>query len=172
MALAALAMALVCSPFAAHARPWNEHAQRLAAFSRQIEQGEHEMHELLEEKRHSHDAVQVAELIRTIAERQRALEKATAQYEEERQHVRFQHPEKNDQLDHTYVRHEVKSVDELENDLGIDARLDRVKSRVLAKFPIPDRTQTVEAQKFRTRLPASKATVSEEDVPEKIKLVK
>jgi hypothetical protein len=167
-----MVMSLVFAPFVAEAKPWAEHAQKLAAFSHQIEQGESEIHELIEEKRHSHDANHVAEIMKSIGERQRAIEKASSQYEEERQHVRFQHPEKNDQLDHVYVRHEVKSVDELENDLGIDARLDRVKARVLAKFPIPDRTQTAEAQKFRTRLPASKAEVSGDDVPEKIKLVK
>lgn len=154
------------------ARPWNEHTQHLAATLNQIQVAEQEIQKMIKEKQQTHNAARVAEIMNSISERQRAIEKNVAMYEEERQHVRFEHPEKNDQLDHSYLRHEVKSIEELENDLGIDARLDRIKIRVLAKFPIPDRTNTAEAKKFRTRMPASKTVVLDEDAPDKVKLVK
>lgn len=164
--------AIIASPSISNARPWLEHTQHLSALSRQIEVAEHEIQTMIEEKRHLHSQAQIAEIMRSIASRQREIEKVSKSYEEERQHVRFEHPEKNDQLDHVYIRHEIKSIEDLENDLGIDARLDRVKARVLAKFPIPDRVNSAEVQRFRTRLPASKNEIPDEDAPEKIILAK
>lgn len=172
LAVAAVVTAVIAAPHVAQARPWSEHTQSLAAHFRQIEVGEHEMHELLEEKHHSHDPKRVAAIMKQIDETQRAVMRAAREYEEERQHVRFEHPEKNDQLDHTYVRHEVKSIEDMENELGVDARLDRAKARALAKFPIPEKKITAAEAEFRTRLPASQPAVPDEDAPEKVKLVK
>jgi hypothetical protein len=154
------------------ARMWNEHTSQLSQKARQLEMAEHEMHGLIEQKRHTDDPEQVGEIMRAIAERHRALEKKAKEYEEERQHVRFEHPERNDQLERKYVRHEVKSVEEMESTMGVDARLDRVRALVTFKFPVPEKKVTIEEKNFRTRLPASKKEIAEEDAPEKIRLVK
>jgi len=140
--------------------------------ARQLEMAEHDIHALIEQKRHTDDPVQVGEIMRGIAERHSRLEKKAKEYEEERQHVRFEHPERNDQLERKYVRHEVKSVEEMESTMGIDARLDRIRFLVTLKFPVPETKITVEEKNFRTRLPASRKEVADEDVPERIKLVK
>lgn len=171
IACVSLAGAILCCANPADARPWNEHTNRLMTLSRQMENGEQEIHTLILEKRRTYDAKKVADILRQIEEKHKAIRKAWKDYEEERQHVRFEHPEKNDQLDKTYVRHELRSLEDLESDLGIDARLDRVKARVLAKFPIPEK-KIADVKKFRTRLPASKDTIPAEDQPEKITLSK
>lgn len=154
------------------ARPWSEHNNHLGSMARQLVSTEHEIQELIERKGHTVDPKQVAEIMRSIAERHRSLVKTSKDYEEERQHVRFEHPERNDQLDRKYVRHEVKSVEEMESGLSIDARLDRVRAMVLAKFPVPERKMTTEEKSFRTRLPASNKREPDDEAPEKIKLVK
>ncbi len=154
------------------ARMWNEHTSQLAMKSRQLEMGEHEIHALIERKQHTDDPAAVGEIMQSIAVQHRALEKKAKEYEEERQHVRFEHPERNDQLERKYVRHEIKSVQEMESSMGIDARLDRIRSLVTLKFPVPEKKITIEEKNFRTRLPASKKEVAGEDAPEKIKLIK
>jgi len=134
--------------------------------------GEKDIHHLIEEKRHTQDPAKIAQIMREIGERHRALEKTAKSYEEERMHVRFEHPERADQLERQYVRHEVRSLEEMENDVGIDGRLDRIRALVLMTFPIPEKKMSQEEKNFRTRLPASKPEIPGEDTPEKVILAK
>jgi hypothetical protein len=155
----------------ASARPWAEHSSHLAMLNKLMETNENEIKALIDHKRHTTDSKHISELIKQIDEHHKALVKAAKDYEEERQHVRFQHPEKNDQLDRTYVRHDVKSVEDIENELGLDARLDRVKARALMMFPLPQKEKKVAMPvTIYSRKPAS--DISDEDRPEKIHLVK
>lgn len=156
----------------AYARPWNEHQNHLNAAVRQMQMAEADIHHLIEEKRHTQDQAKIAQIMREIAERHRALEKTSKDYEEERMHVRFEHPERADQLEHQYVRHEMRSLEEMEDDVGIDGRLDRVRALVLMTFPIPEKKMTQEEKNFRTRLPASKPETPSEDTPDKVILAK
>ena len=153
----------------ASARPWAEHTGRLSMMSKQIESKEHEIQSLIQTKRETRDAKKVAELIRQIADQHKAMLKLHKDYEEERQHVRFEHPERNDTLERVYVRHQVRSIEDMESELGLDGRLDRLKARVLAVFPIPDHKEEPKFKRTEVRKPAS---VDDEDAPEKIHLVK
>jgi hypothetical protein len=171
VSVVAFAMTLLAFASVANARPWSEHSGHLAMLSKQMETHENEIKALIDHKRHTTDAKHIAELIKQIDENHKALVKVGKEYEEERQHVRFQHPEKNDQLDRTYVRHDVKSVEDIENELGLDARLDRVKARALMMFPLPEKEQKVAMPKaIYSRRPASQD--NDEDAPEKIHLIK
>lgn len=152
----------------AFARPWNDHLTRLALLSKQIETKEEEIHKLISAKSQSHDHRQVAELIRTIADAHKDLVEVSREYEEERRHVRFEHPERNAKLERVYSRHQVKSLREMEVEFGLDGRLDRLKARVLATFPLPAQApKAEETKRIYKRTPAS---ASDEELPERIYL--
>jgi hypothetical protein len=164
---------LLCLPSLAIAGGWTEHSIRLGQLKVQIETAEKEIQELIEEKQHTKDEEHIFAIMHRISEHHKAIEKYAHTYEEERQHVRFEHPEKNDQIDRVYKRQRAKSVDQLESEIGIEVRLDRVRDRVLAKFPIPeDKKVSAARQKFRTRLPASSSEIAPEEMHEKIILRK
>ena len=59
------------------------------------------------------------------------------EYEEERLHVRFKHPDRNDTVERQYARYRLKSLQEMEKETGLDGRLSRIKARVMATFPLP-----------------------------------
>jgi hypothetical protein len=164
-----LGFAFVCAQRAA-ARPWSEHVNHLALLSHTIETDETEIRSLIQQKRHVEEPEQIAQIMRQIGERHKNLQKVTLEYEEERQHVRFEHPEKNEQLERSYVRHDLKSVDDFENEMGLDGKLDVVRAKVLRTFPLPPAKTLATQQKSDVRHPASDAAY--DDAPEKIHLVK
>lgn len=163
-----LSLMVFAFSISALARPWSEHSARLAMLTKQIETKENDIRHLVLEKKEIHDEKKVASIMRQIGELQKALEKSSKEYEEEREHVRFEHPDKNDTLERVYVRHAMKSPDELEKGMGLDSRLDRAKARVLTMFPVPERKEA-SRKKFERRKPAS---VHEDEAEERVRLVK
>jgi hypothetical protein len=138
--------------------------------SKQIETQEHDIKTLIEHKRHANDTKQLQGIIKEIADKHAALKTLTEDYAKERQHVRFQHPEKNETVERVYTRHEFKTVEDLEREMGLDGRLDRLKARVLATFPIPEKEVKPERKVGPFRLPASKPV--DEDAPDQVHLKK
>ena len=141
-------VATVCLSSIASAGTWKEHTERLAQLSKQIETNENEIHELIEKKRATESADQVAQIIRDLETRHLELKKVSTEYEEILQHVRFQHPERSDTIERQYAHYKLKSVTEMEAEFGIDGRLDRVKAHVLSTFPLKE-------EKLDNREPAS-----------------
>lgn len=152
----------------AKAGSWNDHASRMTNLSKQIHNTEEEIRALIAAKQKTTDRKQLAEIVRNLGELHSKLQKLSKEYEEERQHVRFQHPERNDELERVYVRHQLRSIGEMETEFGLDARLDRLKARVLKTFPIPEEKEKSKEQAETVRQPASQP--EDEDAPEKIHL--
>lgn len=158
----------------AHAGNWNEHVAHLNALSSKLSNGEHEIKELLEHKHATDDPEQVREIVREIADKHKELEEVSRDYEKERLHVRFQHPERADTEERKYERYKLKTLAEMENEIGMDGRLDRVKARVLATFPIPqpEKPKTPEGLKEDSHRHPASTNEEDEELPGRIHLVK
>lgn len=155
------------------AGPWAEHMQKIPALKRQTEDLEGEIKHLIEEKRETDDDAKVRQLTLEIAEKYKALREAGEKLEAETTHVRFKHPEQASQLDRKYVRFKVKSMRDLESEVGIDGRLDRIKKQVMEIFPIPHaETAKSEEPKISPYLRKPASVEVDDDVPEKIVLKK
>lgn len=152
----------------AHAGSWNDHATKLSNLTKQIQAKEEEIRELIEAKKKTTDHKKLAEIVKTLGDLHVKLEELSAQYEKERQHVRFEHPDRNEDLERVYVRHRVLSISEMESEFGLDGRLDRLKVRVLKTFPIAEEKEKTKEKKDLVREPASQP--QDEDAPEKIHL--
>jgi hypothetical protein len=164
-----LALALASQ---AQAGPIAEHDAKLSGQKRQLEGLESEIRELIEHKQHENDPKHVQEMTKEIAAKHKELEKVSQEYEEVRLHVRFHHPDRNEPLERKYLRYKFKSLKQMEDELGIDGQLDRMKSRVAETFPAPKaepKKNPLQTGAAGLRRPASE---NDGDGFEKVKLVK
>ncbi|MES2854513.1 MAG: hypothetical protein V4692_01565 [Bdellovibrionota bacterium] len=153
---------------------WQEHEAKLSGLRQKVKDTEAETKHLIEAKNHAHDQSEVKALVEQIGVSHQAFIKAATQLDTEELHVRFKHPEHAEKADVKYARRHTKSLDEMEGEIGIDGRLDRLKARVLATFPISKKNEAVHSEpKIHPafRKPAS-VVQSDDDKPESIKLVK
>ena len=169
--------ALVClcvvglSP-AAHAGPWPEHLAKISKLKSEVDALESEIKHMIHEKHESHVESQVREITVSIAEKYKTLKEAADKLEEETTHIRFKHPEQADKLDRKYTRR-AKSLDDLESEVGIDGRLDRIKRKVAATFPTPElKRQMTEAPKINPFFLRTPASLEDDDTQKKIVLKK
>ncbi len=153
----------------ASARTWYEITSHLGQLGKQVETYENEIRALIQKKKHTNDEKEIAAIIVQLGEQQKLLEKVSKTYEQERQESRFEYPERNDQLDRTYVRHELKTLDDFEHEKSLDSQLDEIREHVLAIFPLPAKPQAVNQDLHGYRKPAS---IEDDDAPEEIHLIK
>lgn len=147
---------------------WSEHESYLTSLMARIRTFEKEISDMIESKHHIENSEKVRILTQQIAFKHADLAKVIKEYEAERLHVRFQHPDRDQELEREYSAHHLKSIDEIETAFGIDGRLDRIKRQVGIVFPVVD--PSAEA---KLRQPASVVPAKEEsDMPESIHLVK
>ena len=163
---------------------WAEHSGRLVALSKQIESIENDIHASVEEKRKTEEPKQLKEIIESIAAKHKSLTDVAKDYEVELNLVRFRFPERAEKLDRKYVHYHIKSIQDMEKEMGLDGRLDHAKVRVLATFPIPKTPETPKAVddeslpralKERLRHPASEdsdESADDDELPHKLHLEK
>lgn len=163
--LTVLALAFVLhlsflAPTVALADPWAQHKDRLPALAHKLQENESAIRHLLEEKKHADDPAEIHEVMRSLIEKHKALAQATKEYEEERLHVRFKHPDLASVVERRYKHYKLKSIEEIGNSAGIEGRLDRLKAKVVSVFPMPIEAKSVTDE--HGRVPAS--TVEAEDL--------
>lgn len=143
----------------------SDHESRLTSDASKIRSIEKEIADLIDEKNKSQSADKSKLITEDIAFKYRDLEKQIKDYEEERAHVRFQHPEGHVGEAYQFQAARLKSLDEIKDSFGLDARLDRIKKQVQLIYPATNKSTG-----STIRLPASVG--HDEDLPERIHLVK
>lgn len=83
------------------------------------------------------------------------LEKYYKDLEEEKRHVRFEHPDQGVEIERKYRAYKIRSIEDMENEIGTEGRLSRLKSKVLRKYGTEPTPEKVEA-------PAEEAPKKEE----------
>lgn len=152
---------------------WPAHLAKISKYKSETTSLEGEVKHLLEAKKHAHSEGEVRELTLQIADRYKALKTAAEKLETEVTHVRFKHPEQADQLERKYTRYQMKSLDDLASEVGIDGRLDRIKRQVAEIFPTGEaKVAEKPAPKVSPLLRMPASVVVDEDAPEKIVLKK
>lgn len=147
---------------------WSEHESRLTSFMARIRSFEKEIADMIESKNKIENAEQLKILTQQISFKHSDLAKAVKDYEDERRHMRFQHPDRDLENDRKYTALKLKSLDEIEFAFGLDGRLDRIRRQVEVVFPV---APAMDANSQRG--PAGIATdQDDDDVPRGIKLVK
>lgn len=157
--------------FAQSNHSYTEDQTKLQGHMREIEELRERIHHLVAEKKHADEKSEVKMLVDQIAEAYKRLKKVNHDHEALWLHIRFKHPEQASSLEKKYTRFKLKSLEDMEAEVGIDGRLDRIKAKVLATFPAP---QHVEVQQVETKVhPFYRKPASvEDDSPENITLSK
>ncbi|MBN8539023.1 MAG: hypothetical protein J0L82_01450 [Deltaproteobacteria bacterium] len=145
---------------------WTEHESRLTSFTAKIRSLEKEISDLIVHKKTLESTERVRLVTQQISFKHSDLAKVIRDYESERLHVRFQHPDRDLEGERQYMAVKLKSLDEIADAFGLDGRLDRIRRHVGVVFPA-EKTDTAPA----VRLPAA-ISDEEDDSPEIIRLVK
>lgn len=144
---------------------WTEHESRLTSFTTKIRSLEKEISDLISYKKTLENAERVRLVTQQISFKHSDLSKVIREYEDERLHVRFQHPDRDREEERQYQAVRLKSLSEIEEAFGLDGRLDRLRQKVKIVYPT-----TASEPDSQVRAPAS--TLDDEDKPEQIRLVK
>lgn len=128
---------------------WQAHEAKLLSLDAKVSTAEREIHELIEHKHHAHDAAEISHIVEEMKAKHKTMQEAAAERSEEALHMRFEHPEKGDPGEREYARDALRSLQDMENDHGLDAQLDRLRRLVETKFRIEPLT------KPQARKPAS-----------------
>lgn len=147
---------------------WSEHQSRLTSYTAKIRSFEKEISDMIEVKHHTEKPEALKTLTQQIVFKHADLAKVVRDYETERLHVRFQHPDRDRERERQYPSQRLKSLDEIETAFGIDGRLDRIKKQV--EIVLPSRDPVPAAERGVASEPGAPA--DDEDKPERIHLVK
>jgi hypothetical protein len=133
----------------AHAGEWREHEAHLMAFVTKIGGLQKEINQMIEERSKA-GGEERQKIDDSLVKKWADLKKTNDDMEAEKLHIRFKHPEKGDAAERKYSHFQIKSLSEMESDMGIDGRLDRIKKKVEAKFdakPEPSRRELEDERK-------------------------
>jgi hypothetical protein len=145
---------------------WTEHESRLTSLTAKIRSLEKEISELIVHKQTLESTERVRLVTQQISYKHSDLAKVIRDYESERLHVRFQHPDRDLEGERQYMAVKLKSLDEIADAFGLDGRLDRIRRHVEVVFPA-----VKEEAPAASRAPAA-ISDEEDETPEQIKLVK
>ncbi len=116
----------------ASADEWEHHKTNLQKLSGEIEANEKELKELIAKKKHSK---QSPELLKEIEGKHRAAEKTLTEYNKEVEHVKYRHPGREaEQETRSYSIITPRTVEDLESDIGIDGKLDKLKQKMKKQY--------------------------------------
>jgi DNA polymerase II small subunit/DNA polymerase delta subunit B len=118
----------------AMAESWGRHEVNLKGYQIKIRNSEDELRELIAKKNSNRNPKVRDEILKEIIQKSEDLKKTFADMKSEEEHIRFQHPEKGDETERKYRHLRLKSVKDLENEVGVDGQLSRLKAKVKDKY--------------------------------------
>jgi hypothetical protein len=127
--------------FGAEAREWELHSAGLKATVGKIRSKENSIAELIQLKKVTTDQAKMSELLTKLTVEHKELSGLYHDFETEKQHIRFEHPEEGPKVDRQYRPLKLKTLDEFEAEGGIDGKLSELKNKVKKKYgePVSDK---------------------------------
>lgn len=115
----------------------NELQSKVQALQAKIKSKEDTINKLIEEKNHVKDAEKVSEIISEMVKEHKEMSKLIEEYEQNRSLLRYRYPEKGFSGGRSYERMEVKPLDQMENQMSVEAKLKRNLKTVRSQFGEP-----------------------------------
>ncbi|HEX4925223.1 MAG TPA: hypothetical protein VFV50_14110 [Bdellovibrionales bacterium] len=153
----------------ARAGDWSQHEVSIRQTALKIQAKEQSIVQLIEAKKTITDQQQMSETLTKISAEHKELEKLYDDFNKERTHTRFEHPEQGARLDRQYRPLRLKTLNEFETEGGIDGRLTELKKKVSQKYGEPVKPQPQATPYVPTR---NKAAEDAEREKKRIKLSK
>ncbi len=130
---------------------------KVQALQAKIRSKEENIQKLIEEKNRTKDPEKVAEIIKEMVSDHKEMSKMIEEYEQNRSLLRYRYPEKGFVGGRTYERMEVKPLDQMENQMSVEAKLKRNLKTVHSQYG-----ETVDAKRPKKKRPGQK---QEAEVP-------
>ncbi len=138
-----------------HAGNWSQHQSALNGGRDRIKSREQEIAKLAEEKRGA-SPEKIQTILVEIQKKQKEIEDTKRSLEKEREHVRFEHPEKGLVFDRVVGDLKVKSVDEIQAEAGLDKKLTSLRSQMGRAYRKPSPTPDPAITSIPTPTPTPK----------------
>lgn len=107
---------------------------KVQALQAKVKAKDESIRHLIEEKNHTHDAAKVKEIIEQMVSEHKEMNKLVQEYEQSRSLLRYRYPEKGLKGGRTYERMEVKPLDQIENQMSIEAKLTQTLKTVERQY--------------------------------------
>ncbi len=115
--------------------PWVEVESRISALEAKVKTKENNITKLIEEKNHlDTKSPKMREVIEEISKEHKEMRKAAEDLEKEKTILRYRYPERSANPKRKYEKVEVKSVQEMEANMGLDGRLQRTLNRTRQQY--------------------------------------
>jgi hypothetical protein len=131
------ALLLMMSVRQAGASEWDTHSVSLRASIGKIRVQESRIAELIQKKKTVTTPDEMGHVLANITKEHKELTRFYEDFEKERQHIRFEHPEEGAKTERQYRAYRLKSVHEMEAEGGIDGKLNDLKSKVKQHYGEP-----------------------------------
>jgi hypothetical protein len=129
----------------------NELQSKVQALQAKVKSKEESINKLIEEKNRTKDPDKVAEIIKQMVSEHKEMSKMIEEYEQNRSLLRYRYPEKGFSGGRSYERMEVKPLDQMENQMSVEAKLNRNLKTLRSQYGEP-----VEAQNQKKKKPGQK----------------
>ncbi|MGZ3774788.1 MAG: hypothetical protein ACXVCY_13265 [Pseudobdellovibrionaceae bacterium] len=107
---------------------------RVAAIEAKIHSSQAEIQKLIEEKQHTKDAEKVNEIIRQMISLHRQIRENATEYDQQRSLLKYRYPEKGAGEKREYERIEVKSLEDMENQMNLTSSLNHTMKKVRSQY--------------------------------------
>jgi hypothetical protein len=115
--------------------PWTEIQNRLAQIESRMKMKNDAIAKLIEEKQKlPGNSPRVKEVINSMISEHKELQKLASDYEKEKTILNFRYPEKAAKAGRKYGPVEVKTLEEMETEMGIDGRLSRNMKKLRGQY--------------------------------------
>ena len=171
-----IATSIVFLPLSSQAGDYMAHTAKLGKLDAQMEKTTQEIHHLAKSKQSAVTAEDKEAVHKEMLALYKELKNYSADYQETKTHIRFQHPEKGDEVERKYTRESVQSFTSFENDVSLDGKLDSFLHKMRTVYGETPKPKKQEVKPFvDPRAPASivkKKEFNPDDVDQPITLKK
>ena len=119
----------------ARASDWARHEVNLKGYATKIENMQEDIRDLIAKKNQNKDPAARDEILKDIIKKNAELTGLYSDFKKEKEHIRFEHPEQGDPTERKYRHVKLKSLDELEDEVGLQGQLSRIKKKVETTYP-------------------------------------
>src|SRR5438445_4770224 len=103
---------------------------RVQALEAKVHSGQEELEKLIEEKQHTTDSKQVAEIVKQMLGIHKELQKNVKEYDQQRALLKYRYPEKGLTEKREYERIDVKSIEDMETQLSLTTSVSHTLKKV------------------------------------------
>jgi hypothetical protein len=109
---------------------------KVQALQAKVRTKDETIRKLIEEKNHTQDSAKVKEIIEQMVVEHKEMNKLIQEYEQNRSLLRYRYPEKGFHGTRNYERMEAKPLDQMENQMSIEAKLNQTRKTVEAQYGV------------------------------------